>query len=156
MLLKLSWSLESRKFDKTVKIITVAPHPMIISNYRIGRLSILSIGCGLLFYPQSRQCESQRDRVRQYVPTPSFYFKSWPWGQGGIKGIMKKTFAKVFHGLLVVSLMISTMSCEPEIDHGTEKEEIQDNPSKNTTDIAVTGSIEKCGFSCRNPCFFGG
>lgn len=59
---------------------------------------------------------------------------------------MKKIFTKVLHVLLGVSLITPTMSCEPEI-HDTEKEEIQDNPSKNTTDIAVTGSIEKCGFS---------
>lgn len=66
VLLKLSSSLESRKFEKTVKIVAVAPHLLLISTLLlVARLLILSDGCGLLSYPQSRQCESQRDGVRQ-------------------------------------------------------------------------------------------
>lgn len=60
---------------------------------------------------------------------------------------MKKTIFAVFRMLVLGALMMPVVSCEKEIRTDNEQEEIQDDPSKNTTDIAVTGSVEKCGFS---------
>ena len=60
---------------------------------------------------------------------------------------MKKTFFAVFRMLILGALMMPVVSCEKEIDDENGQEEIQNDPSKNTTDIAVTGLVEKTGFS---------
>ena len=47
------------------------------------RLLILSVRCGLLFYPLQRQCEKPTNRVEQYSSYTYFLFNAERREQGG-------------------------------------------------------------------------
>lgn len=61
---------------------------------------------------------------------------------------MRKFFLSVLRVVMIGALMTPVMSCEPEIDNEVEQEgTTNDDPSKNTTDIAVTGLVVEYGIT---------